>query len=143
MRWLDWFTHVCACWKHTVPGVRLKLHALACARARARKAVRGEKERSLSVFVSVFVSPSLRLFSRSDQRPPALFCSLVHFLSFSFSLHCVPLPPSLLVSFSIPLSRCLNLFLADAMVHAEIEHTECARAEWWRDGASGVVCGAK
>lgn len=132
MRWLDWFTHVCACWKHTVPGVRLKLHAL------AREAVRGE----ISPFSSVSVPPSLRLFSRSDQRhrPPALPCSLVYFLSFSFSL----LHPSstLALRLSFSLDACLNLFFAGAMVHAEIERTECARAEW-RDGASDVVCGAK
>lgn len=116
MRWLDWFTHMCACWKHTVLGVRLKLHALAR---------RGSEGRDLSVFLRLHSSSSLRLFSRSDQRhlPPALPCLLVHFLSFSLSL----LRPS--STLALRLSRCLNLFLAGAMVRVEIERTECARAE--------------
>lgn len=94
MRWLDWFTHVCACWKHTVLGVRLKLHALAR---------RGSEGRDLSVFLRLRSSVASPIFSLRPTTPSSRssLLPLVHFLSFSLSL----LRPS--STLALRSSRCL------------------------------------
>lgn len=80
MRWLDWFTHVCACWKHTVPGVRLKLHAL------AREPVRGETSPFFLRLRSSVASPIFSLQPTAPLVLPLSSAPPVHFLSFSLSL---------------------------------------------------------
>lgn len=132
MRWLDWFTHVCACWKHTIPSVRLKLHTLARAQC--------SEGRDLSVFLHLCFAVASPIFSLRLTTPSShslLFaCSFTFSLSLSLSL----LHPSSILTFFVPLDACLNLFLParDAMVHAEIERIEytysgrvaARRGEW-------------